>query len=105
MACTDWNIQDGYAEIKSEVCSIRVWFLGNGVVRVRRSVTGEFPEQSPILLRTAWEDRYDNLLAGERIRVTALVPEEPSTCPASLTLALPAVRSASSWSASVSALR
>lgn len=53
----------------------RVWFLGDGVVRMRTCFDGSFREESLSLLRTAWEDLYDALLAPQRQRISPLVPE------------------------------
>jgi len=67
--------QNGCTQLRTDRAETRVWFLGDGVVRIRTAFTGDFSEASPTLLRTAWPDPYDNLLSRERQRVTALTPQ------------------------------
>lgn len=64
-----------YYERQDGEVTTRVWFLGGGILRIRRSLTGDFSEHSPIVLLTAWEDAYDALLGEERTRVQGLAPE------------------------------
>lgn len=73
------KFENGFVSVQTDRAQIRIWFLGDGVVRSRTSFSGQFPEHSPILLRTAWEDGYDNLLKGERCRTEGLVPAVEET--------------------------
>ena len=74
----------GFTLLETSHTQSRIWFLGDGIVRVRTSFAGSFREESLSLLRTAWEDLYDGLLSSERQRVSPLIPEvretETSVC-------------------------
>ena len=48
--------------------------MGDGIVRIRTSFSGKFPEESLSLIWTAWEDHYDSLLGKERHRTVPLNP-------------------------------
>ena len=64
----------GFTVLKSNHTESRIFFLGDGVVRIRTSFGSCFPEESLSLIRTAWPDLYDPLLGQERQRVTPLEP-------------------------------
>ena len=64
----------GYTLLKTSQTQTRIWFMGDGVIRIRTSFTGSFPEESLSLIRTAWEDHYDQLLGSERQRTLPLEP-------------------------------
>jgi len=68
-----WN-PAGFTMLETAQTQTRIWFMGDGVVRLRTSFSSSFPEESLSLVRTAWEDRYDQLLAKERHRTSALKP-------------------------------
>ena len=54
-------------------------FMTDDIIRVRVSFDRAFKEESYTLVTTAWPDRMDGLLAGERKRIKALdVPCEES---------------------------
>lgn len=74
----------GFLVLKTDQTQTRVWFMGDGVVRIRTSFSGLFPEESLSLIRTAWEDHYDQLLAGERQRTVPLTPEIDNSDPRQL---------------------
>ena len=65
----------GFTVLKTTHTETRVWFMGDGVVRIRTSFGSDFPEESLSLIRTAWEDRYDGLLGSQRHRCVPLIPE------------------------------
>ena len=64
----------GFTLLETAHTQSRVWFLGDGIVRIRTSFENSFREESLSLLRTAWEDLYDDLLSSERQRVSPLIP-------------------------------
>ena len=64
----------GFITLKTTQTQTRIWFMGDGIVRIRTSFSGHFPEQSLSLVWTAWEDLYDQLLGTERHRTVPLVP-------------------------------
>ena len=64
----------GFITLKTTKTQTRIWFMGDGIVRIRTSFSGHFPEQSLSLVWTAWEDHYDQLLGTERHRTVPLVP-------------------------------
>ena len=76
----------GYVTLETDRTQTRIWFLGDGMVRLRTSFSGDFRESSLSLLRTAWEDPYDSLLAGERQRVLPLIPQVDDRDPRHLIL-------------------
>ena len=47
-------------------------FMTDDIIRVRVSFDRAFKEESYTLVTTAWADRMDEMLAGERTRITAL---------------------------------
>lgn len=59
-----WN-PAGFTVLETAQTQSRIWFMGDGVVRLRTSFSRSFPEESLSLVRTAWEDRYDQ--CGEPI--------------------------------------
>ena len=58
---------------------IRIWFMTPELVRIRASFDGKFEEESYILTMTAWEDRFDEMYAGERERIEPIAPEVTET--------------------------
>lgn len=64
----------GFTVLQTTQTQTRIWFLGDGVVRIRTSFGSSFPEESLSLIRTAWQDLYDPLLGDERHRTTPLEP-------------------------------
>lgn len=69
----DWD-PAGFTTLETSQTQTRIWFMGDGVVRIRTSFSGSFPEESLSLVRTAWEDHYDQLLGKERHRTLPLEP-------------------------------
>lgn len=68
-----WN-PAGFSVLKTTHTETRIWFMGDGVVRIRTSFGNDFPEESLSLVRTAWPDLYDSLLGQERRRTPPLKP-------------------------------
>ncbi len=68
----------------TDAVEIRIMFLTDDIIRIRAGFDGEeFEEGSYSLVMTAWEDRMDSLLEGERRRVEpaeAVLTEEMSRC-------------------------
>lgn len=64
----------GFILLKTTQTQTRIWFMGDGIVRIRTSFSGSFPEESLSLVWTAWEDHYDSLLGKERNRTVPLEP-------------------------------
>ena len=60
----------GVLHIRTEGIELRVLMLTEDVVRLRAGFDGDFAEQSYSLMATAWDDRNDELFAGERVRLT-----------------------------------
>ena len=56
----------GFTVLKTTHTETRIWFMGDGVVRIRTSFDHCFSEESLSLVRTAWPDLYDSLLGSER---------------------------------------
>ena len=70
--CTNVNEvkeMDGYFKIITNSIEIRVHFLTDTILRIRAGFDGDFAEESYSLVMTAWEDRMDGLLKGQRKRV------------------------------------
>jgi len=58
----------GFYTLETDGPVVRLHFLTDDIVRVRASFDRAFAEESYTLVLTAWEDRLDALLAGERRR-------------------------------------
>ncbi len=65
------KIECGYL-LHGDNADVMLVFLSDDVIRVRVSFDREFKEESYTLVTTAWADRMDDLLAGERTRIQAL---------------------------------
>ncbi|ANI96991.1 glycoside hydrolase family 31 protein [Pediococcus pentosaceus] len=64
---------DDYLDIKTDGANFRVYLLDENIIRIRGTFDDEFkPEQSYALVKTAWEDTTDELLANERKKVTPI---------------------------------
>ena len=61
--------------LHGEDADVKIYFLSDEVIRLRASFSKEFPEESYVLMKTAWEDRLDPVFSGERKRVEPFVPE------------------------------
>lgn len=62
-----------YLDIKTNAANYRIILLNHEVIRIRCSFEEQFAEEASYsLVMTAWEDRMDGLLQGERTRVEAL---------------------------------
>lgn len=62
--------QDNFFALQTNACTIRVYFMTDSIVRVRASFDGKFTECSFSLVKTAWPDAADNLMAGQREQIT-----------------------------------
>lgn len=60
--------------LHTDSADIKLCFLTDELLRLRVSFTREFPEESYVLMKTAWEDRLDPLFTGERERVSPIEP-------------------------------
>lgn len=60
--------------IHTNCADIKVMFVTDEIVRIRTSFDKTFPEESYVLMTTAWEDRLDALFEGERTRVEPVIP-------------------------------
>jgi alpha-glucosidase len=65
----------GFHTLETDGPAVRLHFLTDDIVRIRASFDRAFAEESYTLVLTAWEDRLDAMLAGERRRVEPLMPE------------------------------
>ena len=63
--------ENGY-RIHGDNADVMLVFMTDDIIRVRVSFDRRFREESYTLVTTAWPDRMDKLLAGERTRITAL---------------------------------
>ena len=70
----NWD-PSGFFTLETTQTQTRIWFMGDGIVRIRTSFGRDFREESLSLVWTAWEDHYDQLLQQERHRT---IPLEPS---------------------------
>ena len=61
--------------IHTNCADIKVVFVTDEIVRIRTAFDRDFPEESYVLMTTAWEDRLDPLFEGERTRVEPVIPE------------------------------
>lgn len=63
--------------LHGDAADVLLIFMTDDVIRVRVSFRREFKEESYTLVTTAWEDRMDGLLEGERTRIQPLtIPYE-----------------------------
>ena len=65
---------DGAFLLKGDAADIKLYFLTDEIIRIRASFDREFPEESYVLMTTAWQDRLDPLFEGERKRVEPVEP-------------------------------
>lgn len=63
--------ENGYI-IHGDTADVMLVFMASDLIRIRVSFDRQFPERSYTLVTTAWEDAMDELLSGERKRITAL---------------------------------
>ncbi|OON85243.1 alpha-glucosidase [Oribacterium sp. C9] len=63
--------ENGYI-IHGDAADVMLVFMTSDLIRIRVSFDRKFPERSYTLVTTAWEDAMDELLSGERKRITAL---------------------------------
>lgn len=63
--------ENGY-RIHGDNADVMLVFMTDDIIRVRVSFDRAFKEESYTLVTTAWPDRMDKMLAGERTRITAL---------------------------------
>jgi alpha-glucosidase len=55
-------------------CYCKIYLLTDDIIRIRTSFNNDFLEESYVLTTTAWDDRFDELLANERQKINALTP-------------------------------
>ena len=60
--------------ISADNCYSKIYLLTDDIIRIRTSFSNEFLEESYVLTTTAWNDRFDELLANERKKIAALTP-------------------------------
>lgn len=58
--------------LHGDVADILLIFMTDDIIRFRVSFRKDFKEESYTLVTTAWADRMDGLLQGERVRIKAL---------------------------------
>ncbi|WP_432627994.1 TIM-barrel domain-containing protein [Brotaphodocola sp.] len=63
--------ENGYI-LHGDTADVLLIFMTDDVIRIRVSFQKNFKEESYTLVTTAWEDRMDDLLKGERVRIQAL---------------------------------
>ncbi len=71
--------KNGTYIIHTNCADIMVCFVTDEIVRIRVSFDKEMEEASYILSTTAWEDRMDDFLGGERVRKEPVVPQVVET--------------------------
>lgn len=70
-----WQLNpDNSILINCDSSYTKIYLMSDDIIRLRTSFTNEFSEESYILTTTAWDDRFDQLLATERKKINALVP-------------------------------
>ena len=66
---------DQYLELDTNAAKYRIFLLNDDIVRIRCTFDEEFEQEASYsLVLTAWEDKMDDLLKGERKRVAAITP-------------------------------
>ena len=68
------KVDDGYI-LNLDFADLKLYFLTDDIIRIRASFDRSFPEESYVLMTTAWEDRLDNLFEGERKRIEPVEPD------------------------------
>jgi alpha-glucosidase len=66
--------RNGVYLVHANCADIKICFVTDEIVRIRASFDKKMEEESYILATTAWEDRMDHLLEGERIRRAPVIP-------------------------------
>lgn len=62
--------QNDYLDLNTNGAKFRIYLLDKNIIRIRATFDKEFgPEESYALVKTAWPDRTDDLMKGERKRV------------------------------------
>lgn len=61
--------------LSTDNADIRIIFLKPNLVRIRVSFDHNTDEASYVLTETAWEDRLDGYMSGERTRLEPVIPE------------------------------
>lgn len=65
--------KDDYLEVKTNGAQFQIYVLDENIIRFRSTFANEFPpEESYALVKTAWNDQTDDVLADERQRVEPL---------------------------------
>ena len=64
----------GFILLETTNTQTRIWFMGENVVRIRTSFSGNFREESLSLVWTTWPDHYDQLLSHERSCTAPQIP-------------------------------
>ncbi|CAJ1229874.1 alpha-glucosidase [Levilactobacillus zymae] len=76
------NVTDhhDYLDVATDGAQFRVYLLDENIIRIRGTFDQEFaPEESYALVKTAWDDAADDLLADERQRVTPIAIDLKTT--------------------------
>lgn len=72
--CESFEAVQGAYLVHTNCADIKICFVTDEIVRVRASFDKELAEESYVLATTAWDDRMDDLLDGERTKVTPVMP-------------------------------
>ena len=65
---------ENHFHLKTDGPEIKIYFVTDDIVRIRASFDGKFKEESYALTMTAWEDRFDEFIGDDRIRVETVSP-------------------------------
>lgn len=64
------NNQRDYLDLKTNAAQFRIYLLDQNIIRIRGTFDDEFsPEESYALVKTAWDDKTDELMKDERQHV------------------------------------
>lgn len=65
---------EGAYLLHTDNADIKLYFMTDNIIRIRASFTKKFPEESYVLLTTAWTDRLDPIFEAERKRIAPVEP-------------------------------
>ncbi|HBF39329.1 MAG TPA: alpha-glucosidase [Firmicutes bacterium] len=72
--------QNGLVELTTDGGKFRIYFLKDGLIRIRCTFENDFLEDaSYALVTTAWQDRMDSLFRGERNHIALISPKLSET--------------------------
>ena len=73
---TNITQRNGLVELSTDGGHFRIYFLKDGLIRIRCTFAEDFLEDaSYALVTTAWQDRMDSLFGEERKHIALLSPE------------------------------